>query len=288
MKRKNTYLTLLAVVAILAVVAMSWPTTRGVDAADAALAVYNVENMTCGACVRRVQNALADVNGVGKVEVSVTAGRSNVEYDAARVDPATIAAAITAAGYPATLQESLSTDEYRALKAEDEHLANRYVARVGERLLTREEFQSALEQRMGSMSQPPPPAMLNQLRQQVWSEVLQRELLLNAAEQSQVVVYEDEVFAEIERIKADHADFDQLLARRFGSLEAFSVQLKNDMIISKHLALNVSDPGLSAAQQQLQLQYWYQQLARTTPLVIFDPALKATNSGSGCGGSCCG
>lgn len=290
MKRKTAYLTLLSVVALLAVIAMSWPTTRDVDAANAALAVYNVENMTCGACVRRVQSALAGVNGVGRVEVSVTAGRSNVEYDAARVDPATIAAAITAAGYPATLQESLSTDEYRALKAEDERLASRYVARVGERLLPREEFQAVLEQRMGSMPQSPPPAMLNQLRLQVWSELLQRELLLNAAEQSQVVVQEFEVAAEIERIKADHADFDQLLARRFGSLEAFSVQLKNDMIISKLVALNVSDPGLSAGQQQQQLQYWYQQLVRTTPLVIFDPALKAANSGSGsgCGGSCSG
>ena len=287
MKRKNTYFTLLSVVAILAVVAMSWP-TRGIDAADASLAVYNVENMTCGACVRRVQNALAGVNGVGKVEVSVTAGRSSVEYDAARVDPATIAAAITAAGYPATLQESLNTDEYLALKAEDERLASRYVARVGERLVPREEFQAALEQRMGSMSQSPTPALLNQLRQQVWSELLQRELLLNAAEQSQVVVQEFEVAAEIERIKADHADFDQLLVQRFGNLETFYVQLKNDMIISKHLALNVSDPGLSAAEQQQQLQFWYQQLVRTTPLVIFDPALKAASSGSGCGGSCCG
>ncbi|MBD1399645.1 cation transporter [Pelovirga terrestris] len=289
MKQKTTYLAALAVFTVLAVVAMGW-TPRTIDAADVSLAVYNVEKMTCGACVRRVQNALAGVNGVGKVEVSVTTGRSNVEYDAARVDPATIAAAITAAGYPATLQESLSTDEYRALKAEDERLANRYVARVGERLLPREEFQAVLEKRMESIPQSPPPAMLNQLRQQVWNELLQRELLLNAAEQSQVVVYEDEVFAEIERIKADHADFDQLLAKRFGSLAAFSVQLKNDMIISKHLALNVSAPGLSAAQQQQQLQFWYQQLVRTTPLVIFDPELKAANSGSrsGCGGSCGG
>lgn len=289
MKRKTAYLTLLSVVAVLAVVVMSWP-TRGINAADAALAVYNVENMTCGACVRKVQNALAGVNGIGKVEVSVTAGRSNVEYDAARVDPATIAATITAAGYPATLREALNTDEYRALKAEDERLANRYVARVGERLLPREEFQAALEQRIGSTPQSPPPAMLNQLRQQVWSELLQRELLLNAAEQSQVVIQEFEVAAEIERIRAGHADFDQLLVERFGNLEAFSLQLKNDMIISKHLTENVSDPGLSAAQQQQQLQFWYQQLVRTTPLVIFDPALKAANngSGSGCGGSCCG
>ena len=197
MKRKNSYLTLLAVVAILAVVAMSWPTTRDVDAADASLAVYNVDKMTCGTCIRKVQNALTGVNGVGKVEVSVTAGRSNVEYDAARVDPVTIAAVITAAGYPATLRESLSTDEYRALKAEDERLANRYVARVGERLLPRAEFQSILNQRMGTMPQSPTPESLNLLRQQVWSELLQRELLLNAAEQNEVVVQEFEVAAEI-------------------------------------------------------------------------------------------
>ncbi len=289
MKRKTTYLAVFSVVAVLVVFVMG-RSPHSIDVADASLAIFNVEKMTCGSCARKVQNALTGINGVGVVEVSVTDGRSNVEYDATQTDPATIAAVITTSGYPATLRESLTTDEYRALKSEDVRLASRYIARVGERLLSREEFQAVYEQRMGSLSQPPTPESLNQLRQQVWSELLQRELLLNTAEQSQVAVQEFEVAAEIERIKASHAGFDQLLVGRFGNLEAFSLQLKNDMIISKHLALNVNDPGLSAAQQQQQLQSWYQQLVRTTPLVIFDPALKAANngSGSGCGGSCCG
>lgn len=289
MLQRKGILLLLVLAVGLALATWGW-TARGLQASEASLAVFNVDKMTCGSCVSNIQRALKELDGVGAVEVSVTAGRSQVEYDRQRVEAETIAGVITAAGYPATLRETLSAEEYRALKAEEGQLANRYVARIGQRLLPRTEFEAALEQARAELPQPPAPQALNQLRQQVWSRFLQQELLLNAAEQSQVVVQESEIAAEIERIKAGHAGFDQLLVERFGSLEAFSRQLKNDMIISKHLTENVSDPGLSAAQQQLQLQNWYQQLVKTTPLVIFDPALKAANSGSGsgCGGSCCG
>jgi len=289
MFRRKFFLGIFGLAAALAVAGWSW-SNRGLAEADASLAVYNVSNLTCGSCVSNVQNALKQLDGVGAVEVSVTAGRSQVEYDSRLVDAETIARSISEAGYPAVVRETLTAADYQALKAEEGRLASRYVARVGKRLLPRDEFQAVLDQRKSSLSQPLTPESLNQLRQQIWNDLLQRELLLNSAEASNVVVQDGEVALEVERIEAGHAGFDQLVTKRFGSLAAFTRQIKNDMIIRKHLTENVAATALNETERQQQLQLWYQQLVETTPVVVFDPAIKAASaaSGSGCGGSCCG
>jgi len=289
MFRRKLFLGLFGLVAALAVAGWSW-SNRGLAESDASLAVFNVSNLTCGSCVSNVQNALQQLDGVGAVEVSVTAGRSQVEYDSRLVDAEMIARSISEAGYPAVIRETLPAADYQALKAEEGRLANRYVARVGKRLLPRDEFRALLEQRKSSLPQPLTPESLGRLRLQVWNDLLQRELLLNSAEASNVVVQDGEVALEVERIKAGHAGFEQLISERYGSLTAFTRQIKNDMIIRKHLTENVAATALNETERQQQLQQWYQQLVETTPLVLFDPAIKAANSasGSGCGGSCCG
>jgi copper chaperone CopZ len=58
-----------------------------------------IEGMSCGACVRRVQNALQVIPGVQVEAVSV--GSATVRYDASLVSPATLTQAIRNAGYEA-------------------------------------------------------------------------------------------------------------------------------------------------------------------------------------------
>jgi copper chaperone CopZ len=289
MFRNKKLLFILVVSVGLALAAWGW-SQRGLSRAEASMAVFNVGNLTCGSCVSNVQRALKGLDGVGAVEVSVTAGRSQVEYDRQRTDAETIARTITAAGYPATIRETLSVADYQALQAEEGRLASRYVARIGKRLLPRAEFSATLKQRQTGLSQPLAPQELQQLRLQVWNDLLQRELLLAAAESSQVVVQDGEVALEIEKLKGGHAGFEELIQQRFGGIESFTRQIKNDLIIRKHLNENVAGADLAPGQRQELLENWYQQLVKTTPVVIFDPALKASGSGSGsgCGGSCCG
>jgi copper chaperone CopZ len=289
MSRKATYLIIFALTVGLTLAAWGW-SQRGLSSAEASLAVFKVDNLTCGSCVSNVQKALKGLDGVGTVEVSVTAGRSQVEYDRQRIDAETIGRTITAAGYPATIRETLSVADYQALQAEEGRLASLYVARVGQRLLLRAEFAATLKQRQSGLATPLAPQELQQLRLQVWNDLLQRELLLDAAERSQVVVQDGEVALEIEKLKGGHADFAAVIQQRFGGLEPFTRQLKNDLIIRKHLDENVVGADLAPGQRQQLLENWYQQLVKTTPVVIFDPALKAagSGSGSGCGGSCCG
>lgn len=61
----------------------------------------HIENMSCGHCLNAVNRALAAVPGV---EIgSVRIGRAELRYDEGAVDPGRIAAAVTDAGYRATV-----------------------------------------------------------------------------------------------------------------------------------------------------------------------------------------
>ena len=61
----------------------------------------HIENMSCGHCLNAVNRALAAVPGV---EIgSVRIGRAELCYDEGAVDPGRIAAAVTNAGYRATV-----------------------------------------------------------------------------------------------------------------------------------------------------------------------------------------
>ena len=72
-------------------------------AATASVVEVQVGNLTCGACVGRIEQALNKVDGIGEVSVDLAGGTAKVGYDSARVAPETIAATISAIGYPATL-----------------------------------------------------------------------------------------------------------------------------------------------------------------------------------------
>ncbi len=58
-----------------------------------------INGMSCGHCISRVRQTLAATPGVQVADVSI--GSASVSYDSAVTSPATIAAAVDAAGYPA-------------------------------------------------------------------------------------------------------------------------------------------------------------------------------------------
>ena len=60
-----------------------------------------VGGMTCGGCVAAVERVLRGVEGVDQVAVSLEKGEARVDYDAGRVTPDDLRAAIEDAGYDA-------------------------------------------------------------------------------------------------------------------------------------------------------------------------------------------
>src|ERR1044072_8729023 len=68
-------------------------------------AVLPIEGMTCASCVRRVEKALAKVEGVHEGGVNLATERATVKYDPALVDMAAMRAAVEKAGYSVPSEE---------------------------------------------------------------------------------------------------------------------------------------------------------------------------------------
>lgn len=243
-------------------------------------AEFSVTKMTCGSCANKISAALAKVPGVGEVRVNVGGGSATVTYADNKVSAETIARVITAAGYPASLAQVLSAAEVQALEEDATRLSARFVARVGQRLISREDFEGELALRSNSAG----GADKGALRQALWREVQERELLLGAADLQGTVVKDIEVEQQIGLMRAGMADFDRMIETRFGGLAAFSKKVRQDMTIRRTLEEGVLKGLSDPAARQQKLEAWYQQLVATTPVLVLDPTLQA--AGGGC--SCCG
>jgi Cu+-exporting ATPase len=74
------------------------------EASKAPEALLSVSGMNCAGCVSHVEKAACAVPGVGSARVNLARGRATVTFDAMVTSPQSIAAAITAAGYPTALE----------------------------------------------------------------------------------------------------------------------------------------------------------------------------------------
>ena len=58
-----------------------------------------IRGMNCGNCARGVERTLSATPGVAKATVDLQAARATVEYDAGKVTPEALAAAVRKLGY---------------------------------------------------------------------------------------------------------------------------------------------------------------------------------------------
>lgn len=63
-------------------------------------AIFATPGIHCTSCLANIEDALGDLQGIGRVEADLPAETVSVSYDPGLADRAAIAAAITAAGYP--------------------------------------------------------------------------------------------------------------------------------------------------------------------------------------------
>lgn len=67
--------------------------------------VINVEGMTCGGCVKSVDSAVSQLQGVQSVDVDLEGNKASVTYDASTVAVEAIVEAIEDAGFDASVSE---------------------------------------------------------------------------------------------------------------------------------------------------------------------------------------
>lgn len=65
--------------------------------------ILKINGMSCGHCVKRVENALKDLEGVKNANVSLEKSSAEVDYDESKVSPDKMIEAIKEIEYEASL-----------------------------------------------------------------------------------------------------------------------------------------------------------------------------------------
>jgi len=63
-----------------------------------ATTTFNVSGMTCGGCVKSIENALNEQAGVLRVKANLDAGTVSIDFDPGAIQPAALEQAIEKAG----------------------------------------------------------------------------------------------------------------------------------------------------------------------------------------------
>jgi copper chaperone CopZ len=288
MQYKKIVVAVFCISAVAAAAAYAVLTTRTSTDVSLALAELQVNNMTCGSCVKTITNALEVFSGVESVDVSVTTGTSKVLYDPALINADKIADTVTAAGYPAKVRALLTKEQYQALQTEESRLAADYVARVSGQLISRPQFEAEVGKYLEDVN-----GVASRAVSKAWQVIVQKTLLLQAAEQNQVVVHDGEVDLRIQSLQKSMPNMDEYIRSRYGSKERLHQQIKEEMVISRNIEQYVLGQEKDPRVRQTNLSRWYQGLVDNASIKIYDPQLKqATSSSGGCGsgsgGGCCG
>lgn len=107
-------------------------TANGAIATDTETAVLDITGMRCAGCVRAVEQALTQCDGVMTATVNLATEVARVEYAAATVDPTTLAEKLTQAGFPAKLRSlaGAALEPTLDLAAQRQHDARQQLVRL--------------------------------------------------------------------------------------------------------------------------------------------------------------
>ena len=97
---------------------MTTATAEPVNTRPDATAALSVNGMTCMGCVASVTKAVRAMPGVREVDVNLPRGRARVDFDAGETTAENVAVALTAAGYPSSVEAGDGLHQQQAAEAE--------------------------------------------------------------------------------------------------------------------------------------------------------------------------
>jgi copper chaperone len=272
--------------------------------ANSAKAVLDVQGMSCSGCIYTIKSSLAGIEGISDVLVDLNSGRVEVFYDRTKVknlDP--IASAITAAGYPATLKQTLTGDE---IQKENNFFASRsklYIAAVGDWEISREDFETELSQARNRYEKvygntvfagDQGNALLQRLQSQVASNLISEGIQMQEVRKSgfglskQAVEQEFQVFLSKKGVSPEK--FQQALNESSYNYDYFLKKFENRLTIDRYIEEIVLSGISNDLEKQQSYSDWYNNARLLAKVVYYDKNLEniAKNSaaGGGCGSSC--
>ena len=264
--KKN--LIVIAVIAVLGVGTLLFfgAPSDAISSSKTTTAEFSVDRLSCGSCVNTIREAVSKIDGVTLIQTDVSQGLSVVDFDPAKTDAAVIAKVITDSGYPAQLYARENADGVMMTDVD----TDLYVARIGDRLVARSEFNELVEQQRQNAVDSGQTLPVQYMFRFAWMTILQRELLLSAATDAGVSVANAELDAYMKENQISSIDREQ--ARTNLTLDRFFQQ-----------------QNLDIQNNSAELNNLLQTLQQNTSVQIFDPSLKQSLNGGrsqsgGCGG----
>ena len=272
--------------------------------ANFAKAVLAVEGMSCSGCVYQIKSSLAGFKGIRDVIVDVSGGRVDVFYDSTQLkDLKPVAVAITDAGYPATLKQTMTSDE---IKKENNRFAARsklYIAAVGDWEISRSDFDAELshartryEKTYGGdvFSGGQGKALWQRLQSQVAtnliSEGIQMQEVRKAGFKLPAKTVEHEFNQYLSQKGATPQQFEQTLKDNGYEYDYFFKKFENRLTIDRYLNELVLAGLSNDLEMRQKYSDWYNNARLLAKVEYYDKNLekivKNNSAGSGCGSSC--
>ena len=275
----------------------------GLDA-NSAKAVLDVQGMSCSGCVYQIKTSLSGFKGIKDVIVDVSGGRVDVFYDSTQLkDLGPVASAITDAGYPATLKQTMTRVEIEKESNLFSSRSNLYIAAVGDWDISRDDFDAELSHARNRyvkaygktvFTGDQGDALLQRLQSQVASSLISEGIQMQEIRKAGFKL----------PAKTVELEFNEFLSQKGTTPQQFERALKDsgydyDYFFKKFesrltIDFYLNDKVLSglANDQEKRKHYsdWYNNARLLAKVVYYDKDLekivKNNSAGSGCGSSC--
>ena len=278
-------------------------TAPAADAADAR-AVLAVQGMSCSGCINQIKSGLSGIAGIGGVLVDLSAGRVEVDYDSTKLkDIGSIASAITATGYPATLQRTLGKEE---IEKENSFLASQsklYIAAVGDWEIARDDYNTELahaRKRYESIygntvfNGDQGNALLQQLKAQIVSRLIDEGIQMQEILKARYKLPPETVDREFDQFLVakgvSREQFDRMLTASGYDAGYFMKKFTYRVTVERYVAEKVMSGLMSDLEKQQQYANWFNNARLLSQVTYYDRELEAiirsSSSSSGCGSSC--
>ena len=278
--------------------------TASPSASSDARAILAVQGMSCSGCINEIKNSLSSIDGIGTVLVDLSAGTVAVDYDSRNLqDTNQIASAISAVGYPATLQRTLSKEE---IAKENSFLAERsklYIAAVGQWEISRNDYLTELKHARNRyetiyggnvFDNDQGKALLQRLQAQIVARLIDEGIQMQEILKAGYKLPPDTVKTEFDEFlaqkKMSRDQFDRALANSGYTNEYFMKKFINRVTIDRYIEENIFSGVTNEMQRQKLYADWYNNARLLSQVTYYDRELeaivKSNSGGSGCGSGC--
>jgi len=236
--------------------------------------------------------------------VDVQGASADILYDGTMLkDVSEISKAITAAGYPASVQSVLSPEELEAGWNLAEAKAQSYIASVGGWDISRSDFDTEMEIEKRKYARIYGENLLagaqgirlkTRLQSQIISRLLDEGVIMQEIEKAGFVIdpeeAERELAALVGKMGLGLSDFEASMSRQGNDFDYFKRQFERKVLINRYIEDTVTANASSPIDRENMLNAWYSNSKALAKVTYYDKDIEKIigdlKAPSGCGSSC--